>query len=244
MSGLSTKPRVVKMEIYKAIAEDSYAECKQLLDEGGDGVESELQSFVLHTIRHGHTQTLEVLLRYAVARATSTSALTQEVELLMLLEDCFSHACKRATIADNDPSRPGGVDCAAPLSLLRAKWLRCAAMIFVVAEKWPTLHESLFGRAHGKVHCMPASTSVVNMKLYAANRTALASITSEPMCMWAAFVLIRHRATEICIAMQELFLPAPITMEILEFACYPPVSQPKHYDVWRLVTKVKHFRVL
>jgi hypothetical protein len=51
--------------------------------------------------------------------------------------------------------------------------------------------------------------------------------------------MIRERATEICFAMQDLELPAPLTLEILD-ALFPPNSI-RMWAKWELITMVKHF---
>lgn len=56
-----------------------------------------------------------------------------------------------------------------------------------------------------------------------------------------AFGYVRHRATEICIALEELSLPALMTLLIVEEACYPKYAHPKMFSVWNLITTVKHF---
>jgi ankyrin repeat protein len=53
--------------------------------------------------------------------------------------------------------------------------------------------------------------------------------------------LIRRRASEICIALQSLGLPAWVTLQVLEFACEPLACCVRLGAKWALVTKVKHF---
>jgi hypothetical protein len=52
--------------------------------------------------------------------------------------------------------------------------------------------------------------------------------------------MIRDRAATICFAMQDLELPAPLTLEILD-ALFPPNSI-RMWAKWELITMVKHFR--
>jgi hypothetical protein len=51
--------------------------------------------------------------------------------------------------------------------------------------------------------------------------------------------MIRERAATICFAMQDLELPAPLTLEILD-ALFPPNSI-RMWAKWELITMVKHF---
>jgi hypothetical protein len=50
--------------------------------------------------------------------------------------------------------------------------------------------------------------------------------------------MIRGRATTICFAMQDLELPAPLTLEILD-ALFP--NNIRMWAKWELITMVKHF---
>lgn len=52
--------------------------------------------------------------------------------------------------------------------------------------------------------------------------------------------MIRSRATNVCIALQDLSLPALITLEILD-ALLP--NAIKMWDKWILIVKVKHWKV-
>jgi hypothetical protein len=51
--------------------------------------------------------------------------------------------------------------------------------------------------------------------------------------------MIRERASTICFAMQDLELPAPLTLEILD-ALFPP-NNIRMWAKWELITMVKHF---
>lgn len=50
--------------------------------------------------------------------------------------------------------------------------------------------------------------------------------------------MIRTRATHVCIALQDLRLPALVTLEVLD-ALIP--NSIKMWDKWALITKIKHF---
>jgi hypothetical protein len=50
--------------------------------------------------------------------------------------------------------------------------------------------------------------------------------------------MIRERATTICFAMQDLDLPAPLTLEIID-ALLP--NSIRMWAKWELITMVKHF---
>jgi ankyrin repeat protein len=55
------------------------------------------------------------------------------------------------------------------------------------------------------------------------------------------FNAIRKRAGTICIAMQDLDLPAPQTIEIIVQACVPFAENLPYHYLWDLVVMVKHF---
>jgi hypothetical protein len=50
--------------------------------------------------------------------------------------------------------------------------------------------------------------------------------------------MIRERAATVCFAMQDLELPAPLTLEILDALCPNSIRM---WAKWELVTIVKHF---
>jgi len=51
---------------------------------------------------------------------------------------------------------------------------------------------------------------------------------------------IRKRATEICIALQDLELPAFVTLQIIDEAVHE--NSIRMWAKWELITAVKHFR--
>jgi hypothetical protein len=51
--------------------------------------------------------------------------------------------------------------------------------------------------------------------------------------------MIRERATEVCLALQDLELPAMVTLEIVGALC---LSDIRMWAKWELITAVKHFR--
>jgi len=54
--------------------------------------------------------------------------------------------------------------------------------------------------------------------------------------------LIRWRAYEICVALQDVELPAPQIIRILEFACEPFSNCVKYHNFWDIAVCVKHFK--
>jgi hypothetical protein len=52
--------------------------------------------------------------------------------------------------------------------------------------------------------------------------------------------MIRERATEICIGLQDLELPAFVTLTIVDEAM--PANSIRMWAKWELITAVKHFR--
>jgi ankyrin repeat protein len=55
------------------------------------------------------------------------------------------------------------------------------------------------------------------------------------------FAVIRSRVLEICIALQQLALPAPQLIEIVTQACAPFAAQLPYHYLWDAVVLVKHF---
>ena len=51
---------------------------------------------------------------------------------------------------------------------------------------------------------------------------------------------VRERATEICVALQDLELPAFVTLTILDEAVHE--NSIRMWAKWELITAVKHFR--
>jgi hypothetical protein len=51
--------------------------------------------------------------------------------------------------------------------------------------------------------------------------------------------MIRERATAVCIALQQLELPAFVTLKIID-ALFPP-NNIRMWAKWELITMVKHF---
>lgn len=66
---------------------------------------------------------------------------------------------------------------------------------------------------------------------------------SLKMMQTAAYDLTYKRIIEICLAMQDLDLPALVTYKIVKHACrfLCPGAKAKMNDVWRIITKIKHF---
>lgn len=62
---------------------------------------------------------------------------------------------------------------------------------------------------------------------------------SDEMPNFDSIEMIQSRAKEICIGLQDLSLPALVTLEILDALI--PNSIPMHQK-WNLICKVKHFK--
>lgn len=56
------------------------------------------------------------------------------------------------------------------------------------------------------------------------------------------FLVIKERAIQICIALQELNLDANRLCEIILAACEPTSREIPFYKIWDLVVKIKHFK--
>jgi hypothetical protein len=58
----------------------------------------------------------------------------------------------------------------------------------------------------------------------------------------AGFTAIRARVLEICVALQEIEMPAPQLIEIVTHACAPFAARLPYHYLWDAVVLVKHFR--
>ena len=58
----------------------------------------------------------------------------------------------------------------------------------------------------------------------------------------AGFAAIRARVLEICIALQEIEMPAPQLIEIVTHTCAPFAARLPYHYLWDAVVLVKHFR--
>jgi hypothetical protein len=56
------------------------------------------------------------------------------------------------------------------------------------------------------------------------------------------FTAIRARVLKICIALQDMEMPAPQLIEIVTHACAPFAAQLPYHYLWDAVVLVKHFR--
>jgi hypothetical protein len=56
------------------------------------------------------------------------------------------------------------------------------------------------------------------------------------------FAAIRTRVLEICIALQDMEMPAPQLIEIVTHACAPFAARLPYHYLWDAVVLVKHFR--
>jgi hypothetical protein len=56
------------------------------------------------------------------------------------------------------------------------------------------------------------------------------------------FAAIRARVLEICIALQDIAMPAPQLIEIVTHACAPFAARLPYHYLWDAVVLVRHFR--
>ena len=66
--------------------------------------------------------------------------------------------------------------------------------------------------------------------------------TAQMRIVRASLPAIRARVLEICIALQELEIPAPQLIEIVTHACVPLAAQLPFHSLWNMVVLVKHYR--
>lgn len=100
------------------------------------------------------------------------------------------------------------------------------------------------GNAKGVATMLAAgadAASVTRTHHHVAWLLAAASPAAKKAIELAGFAMMRPRMLEICVALQELDLPAPLLIEIATASCEPFASRlPFHY-LWDLAVKVKHF---
>lgn len=238
--------QVVDMQMCRAVEADAGEKCRQLLRHHVVSDEA-LFSMLARAAIQGRSHALQVLLEHAHKRSSANvrSALdaccdkapaVTMVVILSFLATRFPGARLRVPVFHA---------CLARISYVHgvsefADAVKCAALLIVHTESPDDRQRMLCALAQDVESATSATrwSAVVTQKQ---RIEALVSINSEPMLMWAAFALMRNRATEICIGLQDLGLPALCTIEILEAACYPAAAHPRLHTVWRLVTAVKHF---
>ncbi len=74
----------------------------------------------------------------------------------------------------------------------------------------------------------------------AVNAAECARRVNEIIAATTHIGMIRERATEICIAMQSLELPAFVTLQIIDEAVHE--NSIRMWAKWELITAVKHYR--
>jgi hypothetical protein len=77
-------------------------------------------------------------------------------------------------------------------------------------------------------------------EITADNAKQCARRVNEIIAATAHIGFIRERATEICIGLQDLELPAYVTLTILDEAVHD--NSIRMWAKWELITAVKHFR--
>ena len=113
--------------------------------------------------------------------------------------------------------------------------------------------EQLYVRHWGPLDLVPDSASSV--QLYgnplptivglpfvntAASATQCARRVNEILAATTHIGMIRERATEICVGLQSLGLPAFVTLQIIDEAVHE--NSIRMWAKWELITTVKHFR--
>lgn len=81
--------------------------------------------------------------------------------------------------------------------------------------------------------------SAAHCRLLACDADALA--VAQKQILSTGFRAIRWRLVEICVAVHELWLPAPLLVEIVECACAPFATNLPFHCLWDAVVCVKHF---
>jgi hypothetical protein len=72
------------------------------------------------------------------------------------------------------------------------------------------------------------------------NSLECARLVNEIIAAMTHIGTIRKRATEICIGLQDLKLPAFVTLQIIDEAVHE--NSIRMWAKWELITAVKHFR--
>jgi Leucine-rich repeat (LRR) protein len=104
------------------------------------------------------------------------------------------------------------------------------------------LHGNLLQWLPVELECSPAEIRASNNPLRL-TFSAFENVQPRLQELFAATThigMIRERATEICIALQDLELPAFVTLQIIDEAVHE--NSIRMWAKWELITAVKHFR--
>lgn len=95
-------------------------------------------------------------------------------------------------------------------------------------------------------------TAALLLAAGAVSRRAIGAATANELAIAVAYAarsiarervrLIRDRAFEICVALQNLRLPALVSLLLVDFACAPLSHCVPMHNVWDLCVAVKHFK--
>jgi ankyrin repeat protein len=91
------------------------------------------------------------------------------------------------------------------------------------------------------LHCNRAAPATIRL-LLACGADAGATDSSDVAIAKERVDLIRVEATMICVALQELQLPALLSLAIVDCACAPFANCVPFHVKWRIATTVKHFK--
>jgi hypothetical protein len=127
----------------------------------------------------------------------------------------------------------------------------CPAALFESAQLAPRRARPLAdnGTSFGGVFCSFLLLALIRLTLVSqlsGNPLALSfyGLENARPCFLELFSLtahigmIRERAANICFAMQDLELPAPLTLEIIDADCPNSIRM---WAKWELITTIKHF---
>lgn len=232
--------QVVDIQMWRAVQVDAGEKCRQLLRHHVVSDEA-LFSLLARAAIQGRPRSLQVLLEHAHKRSPANvrSVLDTFCEKAPAVTLVVILSFLATRFPGDRPRVPVFHACLTRISHFHLEFsdaAKCAALMIVHTESPDDRERMLSWLAREVERATRDARWPVQQRI-----AALLSINSKSMLMWAALALMRNRATEICIGLQDLGLPAPCTIEILEAACYPAGAHPKLFDVWCLVTTVKHF---
>jgi hypothetical protein len=105
------------------------------------------------------------------------------------------------------------------------------------------LHGNLLQWLPVELECSPATQIRASNNPLALTFSAFENVRPRLEELFAATThigMIRERATEICIGLQDLELPAFVTLQIVDEAVHE--NSIRMWAKWELITAVKHFR--
>jgi hypothetical protein len=140
--------------------------------------------------------------------------------------DLTSSVCSRSAAISSNGCRPSWASCRSSRTSGCDSW-----SLFLVPDL--TFFLQLYGNPLPTVAELPFDGTNGSATLCARRVNEILAATTH-------IGMIRKRATEICIGLQSLELPAFVTLQIVDAAVHE--NSIRMWAKWELITAVKHFR--